>query len=348
MKKTITLMLAGFLLFSCGPQENPSSENNAPEISTGQVTEITTTTASCPGNVTSDGGAPVTARGLCWSTTQNPTIADAKTTDGDGTGTFTGHMTGLTSNTTYYVRAYATNSVGTSYGEQRSFKTNQGALGDTFTDARDGKVYKMVTIGEQVWMAENLAYLPAVAGPETGSITTPYYYVHGYNGTDVNAAKATANYNTYGVLYNWAAAMAGASSSNANPSGVQAICPAGWHLPSHAEWTQLTDYLGGLSVAGGKMKEAGLDHWKEPNTGATNLSGFTALPGGCRNHLGTFSPMNDPAISANYGYWWSSTASEYANYSWYRVLSSDNANVHNGSSDNYGIAVGYSVRCVRD
>ena len=341
-------MLAGFLLFSCGPQENPSSENNAPEISTGQVTEITTTTASCPCNVTSDGGAPVTARGLCWNTTQNPTIADAKTTDGGGTGTFTGHMTGLTSNTTYYVRAYATNSVGTSYGEQRSFKTNQGELGVTFTDARDGKVYKMVTIGEQVWMAENLAYLPAVAGPETGSITTPYYYVHGYNGTDVNAAKATANYNTYGVLYNWAAAMAGASSSNANPSGVQAICPAGWHLPSHAEWTQLTDYLGGLSVAGGKMKEAGLDHWKEPNTGATNLSGFTALPGGCRNYSGTFSPMNDPAISANYGYWWSSTASEYAGFSWYRVLSSDNANVHNGSSDNYGIAVGYSVRCVRD
>lgn len=93
----------------------------------------------------------------------------------------------------------------------------------TFTDSRDGKVYNIVTIGKQFWMAENLAYLPSVVDPGTGSYTEPYYSVYGYNGTDVAAAKATENYQTYGVLYNWPAAMT--------------ACPEGWHLPSDAEWT---------------------------------------------------------------------------------------------------------------
>lgn len=147
----------------------------------------------------------------------------------------------------------------------------------------DGDNYAVVTIGEQTWMAENLRYLPSVVGPDTGSedVAGSYYYVYGYNGTDISEAKATENYDTYGVLYNWSAAMNGEESSEDNPSGVQGICPAGWHLPSKAEWTELTDYLGGGSVAGGKLKEIGTTHWSSPNTGATNETGFTALPGGC-------------------------------------------------------------------
>ena len=220
-------MLAGFLLFSCGPQENPSSENNAPEISTGHVTEITTTTASCPCNVTSDGGAPVTARGLCWNTTQNPTIADAKTTDGGGTGTFTGHMTGLTSNTTYYVRAYATNSVGTSYGEQRSFKTNQGELGVTFTDARDGNTYCSVQIGNQTWMGENLRYS---AGQSIG---------HWYRG------QAVADTLLFGRLYSFAEVLGGAQPNEQGGADnrIRGICPTGWHLPSQEEWRILLSLI---------------------------------------------------------------------------------------------------------
>ena len=120
-------------------------------------------------------------------------------------------------------------------------------LNNGFTDARDGTHYDAVKIGNQVWMAENLKYLPSVVGPATGSETAAYYYVYDYDGTDVMAAKATANYTTYGVLYNWPAAM------NA--------CPTGWHLPSDAEWTELTDYLGGSGVAGGKLKEIGTTHW---------------------------------------------------------------------------------------
>jgi len=209
----------------------------------------------------------------------------------------------------------------------------------TFTDTRDGNVYNWVKIGDQVWMAENLKYLPSVVGPGTGSQTTPYYYVYGYDGTDVTTAKATSNYTTYGVLYNWTAAMAGTASSTANPSGVQGVCPTGWHLPSDAEWTELTDYLGGENVAGGKLKETGTTHWTNPNTGATNETGFTALPGGDRSIYG--GSFNDVG---SYGTWWSASESSASN-AWGRRMGYDGSYV--GRYD-YGKELGFSVRCVRD
>ncbi len=207
-----------------------------------------------------------------------------------------------------------------------------------FRDTRDSTIYKYITIGNQVWMAENLKYLPSVVGPDTGSGTEAYYYVYGYDSTDVSEAKATDNYQTYGVLYNWTAAMAGASSSDATPSGVQGVCPVGWHLPSAAEWTTLTDYLGGTDVAGNKLKEIGLEHWQPSNSGATNETGFTALPGGYFwgdyqfHHIGF------------YGVWWSSTEINGTN-AWSRNT--------NNNYDGVGIIndqkmYGLSVRCVRD
>jgi uncharacterized protein (TIGR02145 family) len=206
----------------------------------------------------------------------------------------------------------------------------------TYTDARDGNVYKTVTLGKQVWMAENLRYLPSIVGPETSSTTTSYYYVYDYSGTDVNAAKATSNYKTYGVLYNWTAAMAGSASNTKNPSGVQGVCPKGWHLPSDAEWTQLIDYLRGTSLAGGKLKETGTTHWTSPNNGATNQTGFTALPGGYCD--GTFHVVGIG------GYWWSAT--EYdATDAW--SLSLDNYTSNAGKSFLYK-ALGFSIRCVKD
>ena len=208
-----------------------------------------------------------------------------------------------------------------------------------FTDPRDNNHYNVVKIGTQTWMAENLKYLPSVVGPGTGSKTTPHYYVYGYNGTNVTDAKATANYTTYGVLYNWPAAMDGEASSTTNPSGVQGVCPTGWHLPSDAEWTQLTDYyLGGVSVAGGKLKETGTTHWSSSNTSATNETGFTALPGGFRYDYGTFDYIG------YYGFWWSAT--EYFTFhAWYRPMSSGSSSV---GSEGIGKELGFSVRCVRD
>src|SRR5690554_2300197 len=210
----------------------------------------------------------------------------------------------------------------------------------TFIDSRDGNEYNWVQIGDQVWMAENLAYLPSVNRVADGSedAAGSYYSVYGYDGTNVADAKATDNYATYGVLYNWTAAMDGEASSTTNPSGIQGVCPAGWHLPSDAEWTELTDYLGGTSVAGGKLKETGTTHWASPNTGATNETGFTALPGGERYYDGAFYNIG------YYGSWWSATELS-ATYAWYRSMDYDSSNVYRGDHNK---EVGFAVRCLCD
>ncbi len=325
------LLIMGVLLIfagSCKKDDVDNGGNNGviPVLTTTAVTDQTQTTAKSGGNITSDGGSTVTARGVCWSTGQTPTVSNSKTLDGSGAGEFTSSISGLSANTTYYVKAYATNSAGTGYGSAMYFTTLQGNSGSSFTDTRDGTVYKTVTIGNQVWMAENLRYLPTVNHVADGSedAAGSYYYVYGYDGTDVNAAKATSNYATYGVLYNWTAAVNS--------------CPAGWHLPSDAEWTELTDYLGGRSVAGGKLKETGTTHWLSPNTGATNETGFTALPGGGRYDDGTF------LYIGYYGGWWSATDYD-ATEEWYRAMNYDDGFVNRDAN---GKEVGFSVRCVRD
>jgi uncharacterized protein (TIGR02145 family) len=304
-----------------------------PTLSTMPARNVTGNAAESGGYIAYDGNSEVVSRGIVWSETSNPTIDNYEgiSSDESGPGFFQSTLIGLNSGTTYYIRAYATNSVGTGYGDQVNFTTN-------IIDTRDGKVYQTVTIGNQEWMAENLKYLPSVVDPSVGSSTTPCYYVYGYDGTNVTAAKATTNYDTYGVLYNWTSAMAGSASSGSNPSCVQGVCPDGWHLPSDAEWTELTDYLGGESVAGGKLKETGTTHWTTPNTGTTNETGFMALPGGFRSNDGTFYG------NGNYGYWWSSTEYNAAS-AWNRFLDYSSSNALRGNSNK---ELGFSVRCVRD
>ncbi len=283
-----------------------------PNVITLDATNITQTSAIVGGEVLEYSGPSLEYRGITYSINPNP-IADINAdvtaesgtildNTGTGSGEFTMEISDLTPGTKYYYKAFAINEEGTvGYGQQKVFTTvEEGLIFGYFTDVRDNNTYGMINIGSQVWMAENLKYLPAVVGPATGSETEPYYYVYGYDGTDVAEAKATDNYQTYGVLYNWTAAMAGAGSTNNNPSGVQGVCPTGWHLPSYAEWQQLASFLGGGSVAGGKLKEEGFAHWLEPNTGATNETGFTALPGGFREkNDNTFKEIQQ------YGIWWS-------------------------------------------
>ena len=191
----------------------------------------------------------------------------------------------------------------------------------------EGNVYKTVTIGKQVWMAENLkttkfndgTAISLVAEDQAwGALTTPAFCW--YN------KDAAVNKNTYGALYNW-------STVSTNK-----LCPKGWHVSTDAEWTALTTYLGGESVAGGKLRETGITHWEKPNTGATNESGFTTLPGGYRNNHGAFANIGF------FGFWWSAT--EYVpTASWCRTMGcagSDVLRIYSLKKN------GYSVRCIQD
>jgi uncharacterized protein (TIGR02145 family) len=218
---------------------------------------------------------------------------------------------------------------------------------DMLNDTRDGNNYTTVSIGTQCWMAENLAYLPEVSPPSVYSDADPYYYVYGYSGTEVAAAKATANYTTYGVLYNWSAAMNGSASSSDNPSGVRGVCPVGWHLPSDAEWKQLEIFLG-LSPANAEIANWRGTHAPQLKTiggwysnNGTNTSGFSALPGGCRH---TTDPFN--GYIGTDGYWWSSTEDLITSSIWFRDIYYNYPGVFRGAYPNKDY--GFSVRCIKD
>lgn len=195
--------------------------------------------------------------------------------------------------------------VNSSNAEGKAGKSNQDTIiGGKFTDFRDGRVYKTVTIGTQTWMAENLAY-KTISG------------CWAYN-NDMNYVPA------YGYLYDW--------------ENAKSACPAGWHLPSDAEWQILIDYFLGKNSAGGSLKEIGITHWISPNLDATNYSWFTARPGGCRESGGSFN-----GIHYN-GNWWSSSELQ-ATYVWCRRLYYNSSEVLSFNSDK---SWGYSVRCVKD
>jgi uncharacterized protein (TIGR02145 family) len=393
--------------FSSGPMVLPT-------LTTTDISSVTSSTAVSGGSIISSGGGQITAKGVCWSTSQNPVItADSKTSNGTGTASFTSNLTLLTPNTTYYVRAYASNTIGTGYGNEVSFKTRQcpsattdipveiliysailsGTInandevtevtfeygtstyygktvaatpgtvsGTSFTTVTanisglnsntlyhyrvkavnpwctiygsdqtfktaptsfqdgDGNIYKTVLINNQVWMQDNLKTTKFNDGSaipnETGSwlsLTTPSYCWYNDNGTYKSI---------YGGLYNWHAVNTGK------------LCPTGWHVPTHDEWTALSTFLGGLADAGGHMKEAGISHWNPPNTGADNFSGFTAVPGGYKS--------SEFANLMTNGYYWSRSSYDDSN-AYSRYLDCNSASLGSQySSKSYG----YSVRCV--
>ncbi|MGA2408438.1 MAG: FISUMP domain-containing protein [Bacteroidales bacterium] len=331
-------IIASAIAVVYGLKDVSSCPATVPAIGTKAISNITSTNATCGGIITNNCGSNVIARGVVWSTSENPTIANSKTNDGTGTGSFTSNLTGLTANSTYYVRAYATNSVGTGYGNQVSFTTQtSGGIGIIFNPNLkygsisdiDGNIYKTITIGTQTWMAENLKTINYNDGTSIPSVTDGVAWIGlstpgfcWYNNDAVTYKS------TYGALYNWYAINTGK------------LCPTGWQVATEAEWNALSDYLNGEMVAGGKLKETGLSHWSNPNTSATNESGFTALPGGYRVGNGYGGAYSD--IGEN-GYWW--LATEISSTSaWSRNISYNYNSVSN--IGNFKQA-GYSVRCIQ-
>ena len=195
----------------------------------------------------------------------------------------------------------------------------------------DGNTYKTVYIGSQQWMAENLKTAKYNDGSIIPNVTVYTQWSNLTTGAWAYYNNDVANNAKYGKLYNW-------YSLSPTTNGNKNVCPIGWHVPTDAEWTVLTDYLGGESVAGGKLKEVGIVNWKSPNTDATNTSLFSALPGGSLGFYGGFDPIGSRC------YWWSSTESGTLR-AWYRYLESGNGNT---IRDYVGKGDGLSVRCLKD
>ncbi|MCX6223034.1 MAG: fibrobacter succinogenes major paralogous domain-containing protein [Bacteroidia bacterium] len=316
-----------------------STAANLPTLTTATISALSYASVTSGGNISADGGGAIISRGVCWSTANNPTISDNKTTDGTGSGIFTSSVSGLTATTTYYLRAYATNSAGTAYGNQISFTTTVAP--PTVTDI-DGNVYNMITIGTQVWMKENLkttkyndgTAIPFVTGNSAWlTLRTPGYCWY-------NTDEATYK-NIYGALYNFFVIETGK------------LCPNGWHVPTKDDWTTLITFLGGdndASIARSKLKETGTVHWTT-NTNATNSSGFTAVPSGYRHYdNGTF---NGIGTESN---WWSSTIEAYFTNKWIYTIdmfNSQGPTIHQAdynyfSTYNNTRNYGFSVRCIKN
>ena len=260
------------------------------------------------------------AIGYKWNTTNDyGTATDMSTA-------VTKTETGLTCNTAYTRYVWAYNTCGNSTPVTLTQTIGGCPCPGIPTVTYGGQTYNTVQIGSQCWFRENLnvgMQIYDTLDQTNNGITEKYCY-----------NNLAANCNTYGGLYQWDEAM-----QYSTTEGVKGICPTGWHLPTDAEWTTLTTFLGGESIAGGKMKEAGLTHWASPNTGATNSSGFTALPGGYRYYYGSF---YDLTIDA---YFWSSSQTD-ATHAWYRGLYysyEDVGRYYGGSKTN-----GFSGRCVKD
>jgi uncharacterized protein (TIGR02145 family) len=241
-------------------------------------------------------------------------------------------LTNLTPNTHYHYRITAVNESGIGNGSDVSFSTtdtsnvginfNPDLTYDSIYDS-EGNKYRTIQIGTQTWMAENLKSTKFNDGTDIpfildvtawSALTTPGYCW--YNSDSLG----------YGALYNWYTVNTGK------------VCPEGWHVPSDEEWTTLTDFLGGKSVAGAKLRETGTSHWLDPNTGATNETGFTALPTGYRSYAGGFNNIT------KYGYWWTST--EWASSSaWYRDVYYGYISVDRSNSNKRS---GANIRCLKD
>ena len=235
-------------------------------------------------------------------------------------------LSGLLPETTYHYRIKAVNSSGTFYSKDLTFRTFNV---ETVSDY-DGNIYNTVTIGIQIWMAENLKTTKYRNGDPIPNITDSTQWINLTTGAFCNYDNDVNIADTYGRLCNWYAIN---DSRN--------IAPTGWHVASDADWTKLTDYLG-VFVAGSKIKESGTSHWISPNTGATNESGFTALPSGDRGSDGKFNVIGIASL------WWSSTKDTAEISCWVMDWHSSNVNW-----DDYPISfgaglTGLSVRCIKD
>lgn len=329
------LLSCYFMLFAC----SKTSESPAISVSTQAVNLITAFSGQTGGTITCSATDSVSVRGVCWSTTRNPTTAMSKTVNGGGRGTFSATLIGLLPSTLYYIRAYSIVNGELYYGNELSFTTlvnsdntnlcghsnvlNPSVVYGNVSD-NDGHAYRTVKIGNQTWMAENLKTTRFSNGDAINALPDSIGWIGSTSPAWVYYKNDDQNDCLHGKLYNWSTAV-----DNRN------VCPTGWHVPTLNDWNILADSVGGKSVAG-KLKCSG--EWAPPNFSAENGTGFSALPSGYRD-------LKAKYVYQSYtGVWWT-TSLDIGGAAYYAEL-----NHHLG-----GITLvqgnkktGYSIRCVKD
>ena len=353
-----------------------------PSIITDSVFSITGYTMRVAATILDPGTTGIIASGVCWSETNpSPSIGNNNTTDGSGTGSFVSNVAGLKSNTRYYVRAYATNSIGTSYGNVLVITTPTHC--GTVTDY-DGNVYNTVYIGRQCWFKENLRtthYADGNIVQKAPNISLTRYadMAHTQNGNSVwyfcnhdSTTKADR-----GLLYTWHAVMKGAGSSDNNPSGILGVCPYGWHVPSSSEWCELENNLNpGIDITCSNANFRGTmakvlakpkywssytnnsftpGYWHTDSTGF-NITDFSLIPTGyIYERESSWSSGWDSYCgntSYHYHYIYARTGITTDAYFW--TSSSGKSRQINYSETGIKLATGvtltnaYSVRCIKD
>lgn len=300
-------------------------------LTTLTVSDITANAALGGGTITSDAGVPITAKGICWSKSPNPTIQDSKTNEGVGSTNFNSQIIGLDIGTTYYVRAYAQNQYVTSYGNQVSFTSTLFLNGNGVTDI-EGTKYKTIIIGNQEWMAENLKTIRLNNGdilPNGGIITNWRNYctmdVSSYADPDASSIQGEK----YGRHYNFFAV-----------NDIRKLCPVGWHIPSLSEWSILENFIG-VSDAAQKIKSN--NGWGSQAFNGTNLSGLNALPAGGVSYQGVGGPSN------GYTIFWTSNEElpriQFPRANFIVLENNKNTTISKVIYDNW---TGASVRCIKD
>lgn len=337
------------MLLSCSNSDSISGTNSQAQVlkvQTYSVFNIAFTNAKCVGVITY-GESPLLAAGVCWSTAPSPTVAGLHTTESlvSGTTSFTCTLSTLSVNTTYYVRAYATDASGTVYGAQKTFNT----LNVLFTSGSgvsdiDGEAYGSIKLNGKDWMKRNLNVSKYKNGDAIPQVTDVTQWDALTTGAWCYYENDAANGPVYGKLYNWYAIN--------DPRG---LAPTGWHIPTDTEWSDLATFLGGENVAGPKLKDdSATSTWDVTTNYVTNQSGFTALPSGT-GYLNYHLPAA-PAVpvladlfkgKTKVTYWWSATATGTtpSDIVWSRnVNNSSDQLVRSGAMKKSAL----SVRCVKN
>lgn len=311
-----------------------------PDVSVPVIARVSLDYSKVTSFVDNSFGCDIISKGICWAVDKDPTVEDFICYDEGEADSFSCIINELEIGAKYYLRSFAINEIGIGYSQSILLEFDWGTL--QIKDY-DGNWYNTVKIENQVWMRENLKTTHYADGTaiEDGSeiidlnITDKYWMVPTYE------IDKDSYIETYGLLYTWAAATGGSVSSNTNPSNVQGVCPDGWHLPSDSEWDELAYlYGGGILNVGGPLKQTGTKYWNAPNAGATNESGFTALPAAFKEGAASYSSIG------NYAYFWTSTEFiDDASYAMSRACTFLYASLYHQEKIKNS---GFSVRCIKD